>query len=133
MQKLYLTILLAPVLFLSSCASVDPNGCPHVSATLVAQDANLNGRNPGGTTKISIKPDTVRVKKGCTFVINYSGNHKIQMNASVQNPSATWLDTVKKTGDLESGKAAQTDGADLFKYKITVEGVGELDPRARVF
>jgi hypothetical protein len=132
MQKLYLTILLGPLLLLSACASVDSKGCPRVSATLVAKDANPNGENPRGTTKITISPDTVKVKPGCTFVINNRSPYKIKMSASAQNSAATWLDTAKKTGDLESGEAEKTGGKDLFKYKITVEGVGELDPRARV-
>jgi hypothetical protein len=130
MQKLYLTILLTPLLFLSACVSYDSNGCARVSATLVAKDANKGGSNPRGTTKISIKPDTVKVKEGCPFVINNPGNHEIRMVPN--NAAATWLDSGPTKGDLSSNNAVKTGGADLFKYKIIVTGVGELDPRARV-
>jgi hypothetical protein len=99
---------------------------------LVAKDANKRGNNPGGTTKISVKPDTVRVKEGCDFVINNPGGHEISMSGT-----APWLNKGPTTGDLTSEIAAKTvagsAGDELFKYKIVVKDIGELDPRARVF
>ena len=133
MQKLYLTILLAPVLFLTSCVIYDPDGCRHVSTTLVAKDANKGGDNPGGTTKISIRPDTVKIVEGCRFTINNPGGHEISM---VKKTTGAWLDVEPTKDDLRSEVSVKTDpGSDeeeLFEYTIIVTGMGELDPRARV-
>ena len=128
MKRLHLALLLSPLVFMSAFADAReldamdwPLGCPHVSATLVAKDGY-----PGGQTMISIQPDTVHVKEGCDFIILNPGNHRI----STDGGSATWLNGGPTTTDLQLGPAPS--GLGIFKYEIKVDGIGLLDPRARV-
>ncbi|MCZ6643934.1 MAG: hypothetical protein O7F71_20350 [Gammaproteobacteria bacterium] len=128
MQKLFHTILFAPLLMLSACASLDEDGCRRVSTTLRAVDANKGGNNPRGFTRIRISPDTVTVKEGCTFTINNPGNHTINTISA----GVPWLTRPATEGNLKTEKAAKTGGNDYFKFTIIVEDIGQLDPRVRV-
>jgi hypothetical protein len=127
MKKVYLTFLFVQLLILSACASIEPSACPDVSTTLTAKDSVVHGNDERGPTFIRVKPDTVKVKKGCNFVINNPRGRSIHTTST-----ETWLKSNETNGDITLGPAASTNGEDVFKYTIHVKGVGRLDPRARV-
>lgn len=141
MQKLYRTILLTPLLFLSACPSVPSDlrlaesGCRDARTTLVAKDAGKS-KNPRDMTFLSIKPDTVVVDEGCFIIINNPGKHTF--TTTPVNPAATWLNGRTTEAPLVLGPAkcktsnACDDVDDLYKFEIKVHGIGVLDPRARV-
>ena len=142
MQIPWRTSLLAPLLFLSACPSIPriddlrvaESGCPAKIVTLVAKDANKNGMNPGGTTHLSIKPDTVEVDAGCFIIINNPGKH--DFTTAPIDAAGAWLNGSTSEAPLVLGPATcKTDPCtddDIYKYTITVDGVGVLDPRAWV-
>ena len=133
MQKINLMGLSFLLLVLSGCAA--PDGCPVVDAftNLDARNANPNSNYNAGTgaTTISVRPDTIRVRNGCHLVIRNNDNHTITTDGA-----ESWLDGGPVDNDLRLGPAkCATDPcteADIFKFKIIVDGIGELDPRARV-
>ena len=129
MKKLYLTFLFVQLLILSACASVEPSACPTttVSTTLTAKDSVVHGNDERGPTFIRVKPDTVKVKKGCPFVINNPRGRSIHTTST-----ESWLKSNETNGDITLGPAAIANGENVFKYTIHVKGVGRLDPRARV-
>ena len=109
-------------MLISGCPGrVDAQGCPKVSATLKAKDANSDK----GTTFVRINPDTVKVRQGCPFTINNPGNHTITTTSTT-----SWLQGGPINGDLQLGPATGLGGP--FKYTIEVQGIGVLDPRAFV-
>ena len=134
MQKFYLTILSGLLLVMTGCAA--PGECPVVDAFTIlhAMDANPRSDYNGGrgTSVVSVTPDTIRVKHGCNFVI------RNQDDATITTESGEmWLrHTTPTKEDITLGPAeCATDPcteADIYKFKIVVDGIGELDPRARV-
>ncbi len=127
MKKLYLTILFVHLLILSACASIEPGACHNVTTTLTARDSVVHGGDERGPTFIRVKPDTVRVKVGCNFVIKNPRGRSIHTTSS-----ETWLASTDTNGDITLGPAAYANGEDVIKYTIHVKDVGTLDPRARV-
>ena len=135
MQKLYRTILFAPLFLLSACATLDSQGCPNnmKSTTLQARNDNPGGQNPGdGFTRIRIKPDTVQVTPGCSFEIK--NPRGVTFNTASTIP---WLVGGPTSENLVLGPAVCTvgdcEGDDpAFKYTIIVNDIGQLDPRVRV-
>jgi hypothetical protein len=137
MRKVCLAILSISVLVGSFSAKVAAQNCGHVQATFLAHD---DGKNPNATSgqgksSVEIVPDTVTVKQGCPFFLMNPGEH------SVSTRGAKEEDWLKKD---ESGSQITFDVPDdlippdeevewkIYKYTVEVEGIGKLDPRARV-
>lgn len=127
MKLLNLAMTLTTIGLLGGCAPQNMGGCPGVSATLTAKDGGNNG-NGRGPTFIQVKPDTVKIKSGCSFVINNPGG--VEFFTASATP---WLDhpAPTKEAKLSLGPAVGAEGV-VLKYEVTVTGIGSLDPRARV-
>jgi hypothetical protein len=129
MGKLQLTILFIPLLILAGSATLAAEPCGPKKVTLIAHDDGKGkGENDGeGITVIQIHPDTVRVVIGCSFTLLNPGNHVISTTSThawLKKPTPT-------TGDISMGPAEGKKG-DVLKYTIHVDGIGQLDPRARL-
>ena len=130
MNKLHLAILLTPSLILAGCATtLDEMGCPakRVDATLKAHDDGSGGGNGNGPSFIKISPDTVRVDKGCYFVLNNPDGREI----TTESPEIWLRHSATTDHTILIGPADGTKGI-TYKYTIIVTGFGKLDPRAHI-
>jgi hypothetical protein len=126
MERLSCSILLIPLFVLGGCVTLDENGCRRVSTTLKARDDGNGGGN--GASFIRIDPDTVKLDEKCSFVINNPQGHLIHTTST----EADWLISGDPTTlGIILGPAKGNPGRN-YKYKILVDGIGELDPRAHI-
>ena len=127
MKKLYLTILLIPLLILGGSATLAADACAPVSAILIAHDDGKNGSG-AGISFIQVHPDTVNIKTGCDFTLSNPGAHEIHTTST-----ASWLNRpTPTTGNITMGPAPDVEDGLIFKYTVHVKDLGELDPRARI-
>lgn len=128
MLRLHLTFLIIALVGLGGCATFRTGDCPRnpVHWTLRAHDAGAGGvgRNP---SYIVVDPDTRGVTIGCHSVLKNPGNKMIKTTSDhswFDRPN--WVNT-----DIKFGKpVGEID--DVFKFKVHVKDIGELDPRARM-
>ena len=130
MKKLYLTILLIPLLILGGSAPLAADACPSVSAILIAHDDGKNSSkiSGAGISYIQVHPDTVNVDPGCYFTLYNPGKHEIYTTSTedwMNRPTPT-------TGNITMGPAPDVKDGLIFKYTVHVKDLGDLDPRARI-
>jgi hypothetical protein len=128
MKNTALTLILGLLALQAGCRSMasDPQpSCPPLHVNLIA-----NQGNEKAPTVLKITPDTIKVKKNCSFEIRFptSAGRSVKTEGS----TASWLTRDAQTTfpmviDVPAGTTTNT-----YKYSIEVVGFGELDPRVIV-
>jgi hypothetical protein len=122
MKALRIISLLALLPFLGTGASW-AHDCPDRPVTVKASAGH--GQAP---TILQVKPSTITVREGCSFYINIPRDVNVSTEAA-----QTWLSKKAQMNspiDISVEKGTARD--DPYKYKIVVEGIGELDPYVKV-
>jgi hypothetical protein len=126
MSKQLTILAMAMMALLAGCAQMAGREC-NDTVTVDYKEAFLHAR-----------PEVANVCRGGTLTVKFHPIGKdrdkpARTAPGRQNGNATWLSGSTTKGDqiiLDIDEKAQVDR--IYKYSITVDGIGMLDPRVRV-
>ena len=129
--------LIAALFVIAACAHQPGPSIPPIASTTCSGNAPNPGWIKYGNSEISAKKVT-KIKAGKFWKINLmpdAGYETAVVTISGKNPTQTWLTatgTEDANGELYICVPNSASVGDEFYYMITVQFVGQLDPRADV-
>ena len=130
MKNTALTLILGLLALQAGCRSTEvvaQTTCPPRHVNLIATQGNEHA-----PTILRVTPDTIRVKKECSFEIRFQTSAGRSVKTVGSTASASWLTRDTQTTFPIVIDVPESTTVNTYKYTIEVVGFGELDPRVIV-